>query len=148
MDAHELEDRIAEFPAWHYSFEFEGGVRTPAASAGAANRHEQRRRYFFQSLLELTGGTLKGRRVLDLGCNAGFWSLASLQAGADFVLGIDAQQMYIDQAELVFTAKEIDRTATASSARTSSSTSSTNRSMSCSASGCWITSQSPSSCSS
>jgi SAM-dependent methyltransferase len=47
--------------------------------------------------------------VLDLGCNAGFWSLAALEAGADFVLGVEGRKLYVDQAELVFEAKSIDR---------------------------------------
>jgi tRNA (mo5U34)-methyltransferase len=108
MAARELEAQIAAFPAWHYSFEFEDGVSTPAAAAHAGNRQEQRMRYFFASLLELTGGSLGSHRVLDLGCNSGFWSLQALEAGADFVLGVDAQQMYIEQAHLVFEQKKLD----------------------------------------
>ena len=46
--------------------------------------------------------------MLDLGCNAGFWSLAAIEAGAEFVLGVDARQSYLDQAALVFEAKGID----------------------------------------
>ena len=110
MEARELQDQIAAFPRWHYRFEFEGGVTTPVVDLGKVNRHEQRRRYFFDALLQVTGGTLEGRRVLDLGCNAGWWSLQAVEAGADFVLGVDIRQMYIDQADLVFEAKGIDPT--------------------------------------
>lgn len=110
MQARELEERIAAFPAWQYKFEFEGGVSTPVPDQIVVNRHEQRRRYFFEPLLELTGGSLRGHRVLDMGCNAGFWSLCAVEAQADFVLGVDAQQTYIDQAKLVFEAKGIDPT--------------------------------------
>ncbi|HEY4824978.1 MAG TPA: DUF1698 domain-containing protein [Solirubrobacteraceae bacterium] len=108
VQAGELEQRIAAFAAWGYRFEFDGGVTTPVPEPSMANRQEQRRRYFFDALLRATGGSLRGRRVLDLGCNAGFWSLAALEAGADFVLGVDARQLYIDQATLVFEAKGID----------------------------------------
>lgn len=108
MDAHELEDRIAAFPRWHYRFEFDGGITTPTPDPAFANRHEQRRRYFFDPLVELCGGTLSGRRVLDLGCNAGWFSLLALEAGADFVLGVDGREMYIEQARLVFEAKGVD----------------------------------------
>jgi SAM-dependent methyltransferase len=108
VEADGLRDRIAEFPRWHYQFEFEGGVTTPVADRGKVNRHEQRRRYFFDALLRLAGGSLRGRRVLDLGCNAGFWSLTAIEADADFVLGVDAQQMHIDQAKLVFETKGVD----------------------------------------
>ncbi|HEX3911308.1 MAG TPA: methyltransferase domain-containing protein [Solirubrobacteraceae bacterium] len=109
MQASDLETRIAAFPAWSYRFEFEGGIATPLLDRAMLNRHEQRRRYFFEALLRATGGSLCGRRVLDLGCSAGFWSLAAVQAGADFVLGIDAGQTAVDQAELVFEAKGIER---------------------------------------
>jgi SAM-dependent methyltransferase len=108
MEAEELASRIAEFPAWSYRFKFAGGVSTPSVDPAMVNRHEQRRRYFFEPLLALAGGSLRGRRVLDLGCNAGFWSLAAVEAQADFVLGIDAKPAYLEQAELVFAAKGID----------------------------------------
>jgi tRNA (mo5U34)-methyltransferase len=108
VEAQELRDRIASFPRWNYRFQFAGGVSTPLPDQNRLNRNEQRRRYFFERLLELTGGSLSGRRVLDLGCNAGFWSLAAIESDADFVLGVDLKQEYIDQAELVFQAKKIE----------------------------------------
>lgn len=109
MEAHELEERIARFPRWNYRFEFEGGVTTPIPDPTLENRHRQRRRYFFDALLGVAGGSLDGHRVLDLGCNAGYWSLAAIEAGADFVLGVDYRAAFIEQAELVFEAKGVDR---------------------------------------
>jgi SAM-dependent methyltransferase len=108
METEELASRIAAFPAWSYRFEFDGGLSTPSVDPAMVNRHEQRRRYFFEPLLALADGSLRGRRVLDLGCNAGFWSLAAVEAQADFVLGVDAKPIYLEQAELVFAAKGID----------------------------------------
>ncbi len=108
MQPQELQEQIAAFPRWHYRFEFDGGVSTPVVDIGKVNRHEQRRRYFFDALLQVADGSLKGRRVLDLGCNAGWWSLQAIEAGADFVLGVDVRQMHIDQANLVFAAKGVD----------------------------------------
>ncbi len=109
MNAQELQDRIAAFPRWQYRFEFGEGVFTPVRDRGVVNRHEQRRAYFFEPLVRALGGSLHGRRVLDLGCNAGLWSLLALQAGAEFVLGIDGRKMFIEQAELVFAAKRVER---------------------------------------
>jgi tRNA (mo5U34)-methyltransferase len=103
-----LRERIAQFPRWQYRFDFDGGVHTPVLDRARINRHEQRRRYFFDALLSLTGGSLAGRRVLDLGCNAGFWSLQAVQAGAEYVCGLDVREMHVDQANLVFGAKGID----------------------------------------
>ncbi|HUB72999.1 MAG TPA: methyltransferase domain-containing protein [Solirubrobacteraceae bacterium] len=103
----ELEERIASFPWWYYRFEFDGGARTPVLSQESVNRAEQLHRYLFDALLGLTGGSLRGLRVLDLGCNAGLWSLRAIEAGAEFVLGIDSLQMAIEQAQLVFEAKGV-----------------------------------------
>jgi tRNA (mo5U34)-methyltransferase len=103
----DLQTRIDSFPVWHYQFDLDG-ARTPIFRPDYVNRHEQRRRAFFDPLVQVAGGTLEGKRVLDLGSNAGYWSLAAIEAGADFVLGIDGRQMHVDQADLVFDAKGID----------------------------------------
>lgn len=107
MDAEQLKQRIDSFPSWNYRFELPGGLSTPVASAWRVRRAEQRRRYFFEPLLGLAGGTLRGRRVLDLGCNAGFWSLEAIDAGAEFVLGVDGSETAIEQAELIFEARGV-----------------------------------------
>jgi SAM-dependent methyltransferase len=107
LDTEQLRERVAGFPHWHYEFDLEG-VRTPISNPEFANRHRERKRYLFDPLVRLCGGSLEGKRVLDLGCNAGFWSLAAVEAGADFVLGVEGRQLYVDQAELVFEAKGVD----------------------------------------
>jgi tRNA (mo5U34)-methyltransferase len=107
VDVGEVRRRIDSFPVWNYEFDL-GGVKTPALTKNRANRHEQRFRYFFTPLVDLSGGSLKGKRVLDLGCNAGFWSLKAIEAGCDFVLGIDGRAMHIAQANLVFEAKSVE----------------------------------------
>jgi len=43
---------------------------------------------------------LDGASVLDIGCNAGFYSLEMKRRGADRVLGIDFDDRYLDQARL------------------------------------------------
>src|SRR5215217_1752096 len=104
----QLRKRIESFPRWHYEFDLDGIV-TPIFDPAHVNRHRQRKAYFFAPLVRLCGGTLAGKKVLDLGCNAGYWSLAAIEAGADFVLGVDGRQMHIDQANLVFEVKGIKR---------------------------------------
>jgi SAM-dependent methyltransferase len=61
-------------------------------------RRAGQRRYFFEPLLALAGGSLDGRRVLDAGCGDGFWSLQALEAGAEHVLGLDADGEAIERA--------------------------------------------------
>jgi tRNA (mo5U34)-methyltransferase len=102
----ELRSAVESFPSWHYEFDL-NGIKTTTRNQYSVNRHRERARHFFEPTLKLTGG-LAGKRVLDLGCNAGFWSLKAIEAGADFVFGIDGLQMHIDQSNLVFQAKGID----------------------------------------
>ena len=103
-----LRERIESFTRWHYEFDLDG-IATPIFDPEHVNRHRQRKAYFFDPLVRFSGGSLTGKRVLDLGCNAGFWSLAAIEAGADFVLGVDGRQMHVDQANLVFEVKGIPR---------------------------------------
>src|SRR5262249_29992354 len=98
---------IHRFPRWHYQFDLQGH-KTPIADTNNINRHEQRKNYFFQPMVELLGGSLEGKRVLDLGCNSGFWSLCAVENGCDYVLGIDGRETYIEQARFVFEAKGVD----------------------------------------
>lgn len=108
LDPAEIRRRVQEFERWHYEFDL-NGIKTPIDDPTRVNRHGQRKRYFFDPIVQVLGGSLDGKRVLDLGCNAGFWSLSAIEAGADYVLGIDGRQMHVDQANLVFEVKGIDR---------------------------------------
>jgi len=99
-----IRERVNSFPRWHYQFEL-GGVLTPIHEKSWINRHAQRKRHFFDPLAN--SGFLAGKRVLDLGCNAGYWSLSAIEAGCAYVLGVDAREMHIDQAQLVFAVKDV-----------------------------------------
>lgn len=107
MQGEEIRRKIASFPTWHYRFDLKGNP-TPIHKDDRANRHLQRKEYFFDPLVEMFGDSLAGKRVLDLGCNAGFWSLCAAQAGCDYVLGLDGRQMHVDQANFVFEVNEIE----------------------------------------
>src|SRR3569832_676437 len=41
---------------------------------------------------------LRGRSVLDVGCNAGFYAIEMKRRGADRVLGVDSDDRYLAQA--------------------------------------------------
>jgi 2-polyprenyl-3-methyl-5-hydroxy-6-metoxy-1,4-benzoquinol methylase len=107
MQGEEIRRKIASFPTWHYQLDLKGNL-TPIHKEDRVNRHRQRKEYFFDPLVDMFGGSLAGKRVLDLGCNAGFWSLCAAQAGCDYVLGLDGRQMHIDQANFVFEVNEIE----------------------------------------
>src|SRR5215210_3863152 len=107
MQDEEIRQKIASFPRWHYQFDLRGNL-TPIHKKSRVNRHVQRKKHFFDPVVRLFGGSLEGKRVLDLACNAGYWSLASIEAGADYVLGIEGRQMHVDQASFVFDIKEVE----------------------------------------
>jgi tRNA (mo5U34)-methyltransferase len=51
---------------------------------------------------------LHGRTVLDIGCNAGFYSIEMKRRGADRVLGIDVDERYLAQAKLAASLSDVD----------------------------------------
>lgn len=51
---------------------------------------------------------LSGKSVLDIGCNAGFYSIEMKQRGADRVLGIDFDDAYLAQARFAAEVADID----------------------------------------
>jgi tRNA (mo5U34)-methyltransferase len=108
MDEASIINRINSFDRWHYQFDL-AGHKTPIFQTDHINRHAQRKDYFFRPIVSLLGGSLAGKRILDLGCNAGYWSLFAVESGCDYVMGIDGRQKHVDQAEFVFDVKGIDR---------------------------------------
>jgi tRNA (mo5U34)-methyltransferase len=102
----ELLERINSFPYWHYSFDLgDGVVINPKDATGLRGTRD----FIWPAVLELCGREdLKGLRVLDVACNAGFWSLQAANSGAEYVLGVDARPIHIEQAELVRDALGID----------------------------------------
>jgi tRNA (mo5U34)-methyltransferase len=59
-------------------------------------------------LLRRCGGTLAGKRVLDVACNCGGFSIEAAKSGAASVLGVDVVDRYLEQADLVKRALEVD----------------------------------------
>jgi tRNA (mo5U34)-methyltransferase len=98
----EIERRIRSY-YWHYTFQF--GDRMVEADwppgKGLRSRHWQRYRHVFPALLSLTGDSLEGKTVLDIGCNCGFWSIQAQLAGAQRVLGLEASEENVEQARLI-----------------------------------------------
>ncbi len=57
--------------------------------------------FFFPPLLKLNGGSLKGLRILDVGCNCGGFSLEVNKYGPKEVIGIDTDDKNIKQANAI-----------------------------------------------
>lgn len=91
-DRSSIEARIRELGTWFHNLDL-GGVRTaPAHFLG--DYPAVKWRAFDHAI----PADLRGRTVLDIGCNAGFYSQEMKRRGADRVLGIDTDERYLAQA--------------------------------------------------
>ena len=108
MKKKEIVDKIKSFSDWMYQFEL-GGVYTPLVNNHAIEVTNQRVNYCIDPLINFYGGSLKGKKILDIGCNAGFFALKLIEAGCDYIVGIDGRQSHIDKANFVFNVKQIDK---------------------------------------
>ncbi len=106
----EIEQRIGSY-FWHYPFEFGGRLvnSNHQSFKGIHGRHYKRYLHIFPAVLSLTGGSLAGKRVLDIACNAGFWSIQARLAGADAVLGVEASSRNVEQANFILDLVGLDR---------------------------------------
>jgi 2-polyprenyl-3-methyl-5-hydroxy-6-metoxy-1,4-benzoquinol methylase len=98
----EIRERVGEF-FWHYPFQF-GDISVEADLIhfkGLKGRHYQRYFHFFPPILSRCGGSLASKTVLEIGCNAGFWSFQARLAGADAVTGIDVSEKNVEQAKFI-----------------------------------------------
>lgn len=89
----DLEERIDALAPWFHNIDL-GGVRTaPDHFLGDYPGAKFRR---FEHRLP----DVRGRTVLDIGCNAGFYSIEMKRRGASRVLGVDSDERYLAQARL------------------------------------------------
>ncbi len=108
MDNKEIIEKINSFPSWRYQFNLKGNLTMPDDEPTVI-RHKERKRYFFNPIVDFYGGSLSGKRVLDLASCSGYWSLNALKNGCDRVVGIEGRQMCIDQANFVFDLNDADK---------------------------------------
>jgi tRNA (mo5U34)-methyltransferase len=90
----DLEERIRALDPWFHNMDL-GGVRTAPDHFLGDYPGAKFRRFAAHLPADLTG-----KSVLDIGCNAGFYSIEMKRRGADRVLGIDSDERYLAQARL------------------------------------------------
>lgn len=91
-ESDQLRRRIEELGPWFHNMEI-GGVRTAPAHFLGDYPAVKWRRFAHAIPIDLTG-----RRVLDIGCNGGFYSMEMKRRGASEVIGIDTDPQYLAQA--------------------------------------------------
>ncbi len=95
------------FTRWNFNYEIDGDTTLdPIQNFKILRRIAGRKKLFMDPLI--ASGFLKGKRVLDLGANAGYWSYVALaEGGASFAQGIEAGPELVQQANFAFDKKGI-----------------------------------------
>ena len=97
-----IKERAAELGPWFHNMEL-GGVQTaPEHFLGDYPMVKWQR---FQDALP---ADLSGKTVLDIGCNAGFYSMEMKRRGAARVLGVDFDEDYLAQARFAAEVEGLD----------------------------------------
>jgi len=92
MTAQEIRRRIAELGDWFQNLRLQGVETAPDHFLGDYPVFKWRR---FEASIP---HDLRGKTVLEVGCNAGFYSQEMKRRGADRVVGIDTDTRYLEQA--------------------------------------------------
>lgn len=101
MTPEEIQRGVAGLGDWFQNLDL-GGVKTaPQHFLGDYPAVKWRR---FEGSLP---ADLRGKTVLDIGCNAGFYSIEMKRRGADRVLGVDFDERYLAQARFAALALEL-----------------------------------------
>ena len=100
-----MRQRVRELAPFHHAVELPHGVNTHvpemAHRSVERTRVDTLMRHGWPQLIRACGGSLKGKRVLDVACNNGGFSVEAIKAGADYVLGIDIVERYLEQAQFI-----------------------------------------------
>jgi tRNA (mo5U34)-methyltransferase len=95
----DIVNQVQRLAPWFHCIDLGDGLATKTQSAiGEPVDHP---RPTWESVKACVPTDLKGQTVLDVGCNAGFYSIEMKRRGAARVLGLDSQRDLIRQAEFV-----------------------------------------------
>jgi tRNA (mo5U34)-methyltransferase len=89
----ELRERILELGEWFHNLNLRGVATAPDHFLGDFPNIK------WQQIAHAIPENLSGRTVLDVGCNAGFYSIELKKRGARRVVGIDVDDRYLKQAQ-------------------------------------------------
>jgi tRNA (mo5U34)-methyltransferase len=100
----EIRARVADLGQWFHNLDLDGGRTAPDHFLRDYPAVKWRR------FAHAIPADLGGRTVLDIGCNAGFYSIEMKRRGADRVVAIDSDPRYLAQARFAaeVTGQEIE----------------------------------------
>jgi tRNA (mo5U34)-methyltransferase len=92
LSPHELEQRVRSLGQWFHNIDLHGVQTAPDHFLGDYPNIK------WQKFAHAIPADLTGKSVLDIGCNAGFYSIEMKKRGAARVVGIDSDDIYLAQA--------------------------------------------------
>jgi tRNA (mo5U34)-methyltransferase len=87
-----IQERIASLAPWFHNLRLNGVQTAPEHFLGDYPQIK------WERFREALPSDMSGKTVLDIGCNAGFYSIEMKRRGAKRVVGIDSDDRYIQQA--------------------------------------------------
>jgi tRNA (mo5U34)-methyltransferase len=97
-----IQTRVRELGRWFHNLELGGVMTAPDHPLGDYPNLKWRR------FAHAIPADLTGRTVLDIGCNAGFYSIEMKRRGAARVVGIDSDPAYLAQARFAAEVSGVD----------------------------------------
>lgn len=91
LSTHDIEQRVRSLGQWFHNIDLHGVKTAPEHFLGDYPNIK------WQKFAHAIPADLTGKSVLDVGCNAGFYSIEMKKRGAARVVGIDSDDTYLDQ---------------------------------------------------
>jgi tRNA (mo5U34)-methyltransferase len=92
LTAEQIQQHIRELGPWFHNLDLAGFKTAPQHFLGDYPRVK------WQRFANALPADLHGQTVLDIGCNGGFYALEMKRRGAERVVGIDSEPLYLAQA--------------------------------------------------
>ncbi len=102
LSTDEIRDRVRDLAPWFHNLELRGVRTAPEHFLGDYPSFK------FRNFERVVPRDLTGKTVLDVGCNAGFYSLEMKRRGAERVVGIDSEDHYLAQARFAAEVEGLD----------------------------------------
>lgn len=92
LDPEQIRERVRELGPWFHNLDLAGVRTAPDHFLGDYPQVK------FRNFAHALPADLSGKSVLDVGCNAGFYSFEMKRRGAARVVGVDSEDLYLEQA--------------------------------------------------
>lgn len=102
LNTEQIRQRVEELGQWFHNLDL-GGVQT-APDHFLGDYPQVKWQQFSSAIPE----DLSGKSVLDVGCNAGFYSIQMKRRGADRVVAIDTDEQYLAQARFAAMISDVE----------------------------------------